>query len=108
VHKIFLAGALAASLAGCAVLTAVENMTPAQQVTLAAAVVNGVCQLTVVGAADAGAINSIVHPGTTSNIGNAAAGTITKVSAIDAATCPTLNGALATLASGVATLPASN
>lgn len=106
-HKSLVVVALSASLAlstgGCAYF---NSLTPAQKVQLTAQVVNGVCVLVAAGAPVAQVDNALIHPNAgTGGSGASAAGTITKVSAIDAATCPTLNGLFATL-TGTGTLTA--
>jgi hypothetical protein len=108
-HKIFLASALAASLGGCAVFTAIENMTPTQQATLATEVINGVCTVSVVGISGALAIDNVVAPNAaTGGKGQSVLGTLTKVSQIDALTCASLSGLPAALNGTTATVLAAH
>jgi hypothetical protein len=91
------------AVGGCASQLAYWNsLTPAQQITLAATIVNGACVVTAQGAGLALTIDTIVQPA-----GSSTAGTIVKVAQIGAASCATLNGALATLSTGTTKVTAT-
>ena len=96
----------AVALGGCAQLQADWNsLSPAQKVQLLTNFVNGVCVASGILGTQALAINAIVHPNaSTGGSGASAAGTITKVNAINASDCAALNGVVAAVTSGTATV----